>query len=93
MAEITDQVPGQETLDDEIQHEQQDDEVPPIPDQEVVPPEPEFVSETLYIQNLNDKVKLPCELYTGISTHQPLIVCYRYEGNSEQSFPSLRKGY
>lgn len=67
MAEIRDQVPGQETLDDEVQDEQQDEEVPPIPGEEVVPPEPEFVSETLYIQNLNDKVKLPCELCTGIS--------------------------
>lgn len=66
MAEITDQVPGQENLD-EIQHEQQDEEVPSIPDQEVPPPEPEFISETLYIQNLNDKVKLPCELNTGTS--------------------------
>jgi len=66
MAEIPDQVPGQESVD-EIQHEQQDEEVPSIPDQEVPPPEPEFVSETLYIQNLNDKVKLPCELYTGTS--------------------------
>lgn len=63
MAEITDQVPGQERLD-EIQDEQQDEEVPPIPGQEGVPPEPEFISETLYIQNLNDRVKLPCELYT-----------------------------
>jgi len=62
MAEMTDQVPGQESLD-EIQEEQQGEEVPPIPGQEVAPPEPEFTSETLYIQNLNDKVKLPCEYY------------------------------
>jgi hypothetical protein len=59
MAEITDQVPEQESLD-EIQHEQQDEEASSIPGQEVVPPEPEFISETLYIQNLNDKVKLSC---------------------------------
>ncbi len=92
MAEITDPVPKQEILD-EIQHEQQDEEVPTIPGQEEAPPEPEFISETLYIQNLNERVKLPCELYTGASTQQLLTVCYRHEGDSEQPFPSLRKGY
>jgi U2 small nuclear ribonucleoprotein B'' len=34
--------------------------VPPIPGQQPVAPEqPEFVSETLYIQNLNEKIKIP----------------------------------
>jgi len=92
MAEITDQVPGQESLD-EVQHEQQDEEDPSIPGQELMPPEPEFTSETLYIQNLSDRVKLPCELFTGAFTQQLLIVWYRHEGNSEQPFPSLRKSY
>lgn len=32
-----------------------------VPGQELEPePEPEYTSETLYIQNLNDKIKLPC---------------------------------
>jgi U2 small nuclear ribonucleoprotein B'' len=67
MAEITDEVTGQESLDG-IQQEQQDGEVQSIPGQEVAPLEPEFISETLYIQNLNDRVKLPCEPCPEAST-------------------------
>jgi len=92
MAEITDQVPGQEHFD-EIQQDQEGEEVPPIPGQEVAPPEPEFISETLYIQNLNDKVKLPCELFAEASNKQLIIIWNRHEGDSEQPFSSLWKSY
>lgn len=92
MAEITDQVPGRENFDG-MQQEQEGEEVPAIPGQEVAPPEPEFVSETLYIQNLNDRVKISCELFAEASTQQLLITGYRHEGDSEQPISSLWKSY
>ena len=91
MAEISEQVPGQENLDG-IEQEQ-GEEVPPIPGQEEAPPEPEFMSETLYIQNLNDRVKLSCESFTEAPTQQLLIIWYRHEDDPEQPFSSLRKSY
>lgn len=92
MAEIIDQVPGQENFNG-MQQEQEGEEVPSTLDVEVVPPEPEFTSETLYIQNLNDRVKLPCGLFAEASAQQLLITWYRHEGDFEQPFSSLWKSY
>lgn len=34
------------------------DIVPSVSDEPIVPTEPEYISETLYIQNLNEKIKV-----------------------------------
>ena len=49
------------------------DVVPSAPTEPPVPAEPEYISETLYIQNLNEKIKIDGIILNFIYGHTLLI--------------------